>query len=182
MMRKAETARAISLEKINKSQYYPGLRLFTEYNFLQSQNQVGILKSNRSLGPSFGLSLQYNLFDGFNTRNEVKIARLGREISDLNYQQSRLDLQAALMEAFNDFMLQQELVKLEESSLQTAADNLEIARAQLKFGATTDLQFREVQAQYVQAEYRLTNARYLARLSELSLHYLSGGLLAYLKS
>ncbi|MDX5320746.1 MAG: TolC family protein, partial [Bacteroidota bacterium] len=62
-----------------QSSRYPSLALFGEYNFLQSQNAVGILKSNQILGPAVGLSLRYDLFNGFQTNRQIEIAKLERE-------------------------------------------------------------------------------------------------------
>lgn len=168
--------------KRTKSQRYPRLDLFGEYSFVSSQSAVGILKSNRSLGPSMGLSLSYNLFNGNEVNRQMEEARL--ELDRLNLQMDYLNytLEMDIRIAYENYLLQRNLAEFELKNRDLAMENLRLAQIQLNAGSITPFQFRDVQVAALQAESRHAEALFSQKVAELELLRLSGGLLQFLQS
>ncbi|MDX5320093.1 MAG: TolC family protein, partial [Bacteroidota bacterium] len=164
-----------------QSSRYPSLALFGEYNFLQSQNAVGILKSNQILGPAVGLSLRYDLFNGFQTNRQIEIAKLEREKQALRKEKLDRDLGFDLLNAFENYQLQKQIYTLESRHAVLAKENLLLAEIQLKAGAITSYQFREVQETMLSTQANLAKAWYGIKLAELELAWLSGDLLHFIQ-
>lgn len=165
--------------RIAQSQRYPRVSLFSEYSFLSSQNAVGILKTNRSLGPSAGIGLTYNVFNGGQVNRDVRIARLRNEQAETNLERGNYELEMALYQAYETYLLQQRLVAFEQENVGMAKENLRLAQVQLRLGSITAFQFREVQQVGLDAEARYAQALFALKESELNLMLLSGGLVRY---
>lgn len=163
--------------KQQKSELYPKLGLFGEYNFVQSSNQIGILKSNTSLGPSMGLSLSYNLFDGFRVRRNINIAKWESERQNLSIEKTEYELRFSIMQAYQDYLTRKQLVSFEKENVKIADQNLALAQAQLTNGAISNYEFREVQQEVLAAKSREIDAEYQLNLTILKLQTLSGTLL-----
>ncbi len=162
-----------------KSQRYPNLGLISEYSFVSSRNAVGILKSNQSLGPSVGLGLSYNLFNGSQVNRDLAIAKLERERSSLQRERGEYTFETELMQAYEDYLLQHKLLDFERKNVELARENVKLSQVQLKAGSINAFQFRDVQQASLEAEGRFANARYNLKRIELDLMRLSGGLAAY---
>lgn len=164
-------------KKIAQSTLLPQLNAFGEYNLNRSQNQVGVLKSNQSLGPAFGLNLQYNLFSGGQQIKAIKNAQ--RLADNIQTEQEAVEnqLKAQLLIAFEQHYLAKNLKNLETENLALSKQNLQMALEQLKLGAILPLQFREVQLQFLEVQTRLNQAQLEEATSRLQISRLCGSLL-----
>lgn len=167
-------ANAYAEQRQVKGLLFPQLGVFGEYTFVKSQSQVGILKSNQTLGPGFGVSLRYNIFNGFTVKNQVNNAKLTLENTAYQLENNKLQVKAEVTRAYNDYLLNRQLLALEQSNYQSARDNQEIAREQYRIGVINDLQYRLVQQARIAAEGRLINAQYTIKLAEMYLFRLKG--------
>ncbi len=161
-----------------KSGLFPSIGVFGEYNLLQSNNEVGILKSNQSIGPGFGVSLRYNLFQGGAVNREITNARRVTEQSILLRKEQERLLRLSVQLAYENALTQRRLYDFEESTLQTLQENLDITLKQLELGVITDIQFREIQQQYLEGQARKINAAYQVVLADVELARLRNDLLA----
>lgn len=162
-----------------KSQRYPNLALFSEYSFVSSQSALGILKSNRSLGPSVGLGLTYTIFNGSQVSQSISVARLQQKQARLNLDKASYDLEMNLLQIYEQYLLQKTLVNFEFQNVSLARENLRLARVQLNLGSINAFQFRDVRQLSIEAEGRYAQALFSLKQSELKLMLLSGGLLRY---
>ena len=78
--------------KDTRSLRYPQLNFLAGYNYNQSNSQTGFLEYNKAFGPSFGLTLSYNLFNGFNTNRQIKNAGIEMGTADFIYKDTDLSL------------------------------------------------------------------------------------------
>ncbi|TNE80667.1 MAG: TolC family protein [Bacteroidetes bacterium] len=174
---KAQVLISLKNEKLQKADRYPQLGLFAEYNFVQSANQVGILKSNTSLGPAFGLSFRYTLFDGFRVSRNISLAALQTKQSRLNEEQTSFELRISMAQAYDTYLLNRRLSELERQNSLLAEENLSLAQARLNNGVISAFDFRQVQESTLAAESRAIEANYELRRSALQLMLWSGDLL-----
>ncbi len=169
-----------SIAKLNLKEsttvMYPRINFSTGYNFNRSLSEVGLLQSNRNLGYSAGVSLSYNIFDGLNTRRNIKIARIREESALIETQQTEIGLQTRLRHLYNDYETNLRLSILETENLSLAVKNYKIAEEKYRLGAISDIELRETQKKMMDAESRFLLSQYRCKVAETELLLLSGEL------
>ena len=68
------------------------------------------------------------------------------------------------------------LIELETNNLEIAKQNIDITLAKYKIGTIPTIEFRAAQQNYINAQLRLSEAKYQAKLSEITLKQLAGNL------
>lgn len=159
-----------------KTAYSPQIDLFGQYNFGRSVNEVGILQSNRSYGPTYGIVARFNLFSGFNRQREVQNRKLEMLSTVAGYDAQVLAMRSMLYAAYTSYLNNSELVALEKENLGVAQKAVDVALESYRLGGANDPEVREAQLQYIEAESRLLNAEFQAKSAEISLFRLTGGL------
>lgn len=170
-------AKAGELEtKTARASYYPELGLQGMYNFQTSESEAGFLVSSRLSGLTYGLTARWNLFGGFNTRREVKTAKLRNEMAQVNLEQTELRMRGELYRVYESYLMARRLFSIEQKNAEVARQNLDIAAEQMRLGSINALELREAQRNSVDAEFRLIEAAFEAKMAEADLLRLSGGL------
>jgi outer membrane protein TolC len=164
--------------KSYKSIMYPKINVNTGYNFNKSESEIGFMMMNRNLGFVMGISLSYNIFDGFNTRNNIKAAKIREESAHAEFNQAELDIKSELLRIYNDYLTNLQLVKFESDNRALALRNLEVAMEKYRIGAINDIDLRETQQKLLDAETRYLLSQYRSKIAETELLRLSGQLSA----
>jgi len=160
--------------KIIKARQYPYFVVSAGYGYTYNTYQSGILNSNQSLGPNYGLSFGINLFDGNNRRREQVNAKIEIENAEYNYELIKQDNTAKLITLYNAYSNNLNLLQLEMQNLEAARENIEIAFERYRLGALSGFELREIQKNLLEAEERLLQVQYQAKIAEISLLQLSG--------
>ncbi len=170
-------ARIKQLEiKENQANLMPHLSLFADYSYAKSHSETGLLQSNTTSGPAFGVTFSYNLFNGLNDKRQIKNSKINYETAIVHSKQILNSLNAELYKAFNNYTGALQEVILERSNLENAGKNLKIAIELYRAGAINEIEFRDIQQKALEAENRLLTAEYLAKIAELNLRQISGKL------
>ena len=164
--------------KSSRSLMYPRINVNTGYNYNKSESEVGFLLLNRNLGFQMGISLTYNLFNGFNTRNDIKAAKIREESAHAEFNQAELDIKSELLRIYNDYLTNLQLVKFESDNQELAMRNLEVAMEKYRIGAINDIELRETQQKLMDAETRYLLSQFRSKIAETELLRLSGQLSA----
>ena len=159
-----------------RSKRYPWLDLNAGYNYNQLQAQTGYLEYNRSYGPSIGLTLSYNLFDGFNTNREIKNARINISNAEFHFKDVDLGVRSEIYQLYNDYLSNLEVVRLELVNQQVAKENVDVALEKYRLGTISDIELREIQKKLIDAQYQLFLAEFRAKQAEIGLLRISGDL------
>lgn len=161
------------------SRSYPFVNLSGgySYNFNTFSNSAN--RSIESNGMNYGLTLGFNLFDGFNQRRSIRNSAISRETSDLRYREIEQGIRADLLTIYNAYSNYLRLTSLEEQNLETAAENHSIAMERYRLGSLSGLELREVQLSLLDATERVISAHYQTKLAEVSLELISGGIMNY---
>ena len=162
------------LLKETKSQLYPKLNLNSSYLFSRSENQAGFSLLNQNLGLNLGLTASWTIFNGFNTRNQIKNAYLQSENANLEYKIVKLQLEQSLLSSFKKYQEDQKVLLLEEDNTLLTKEAVNIALERFRIGSSTSVELKEIQKSYDDALTRLADARYSAKVSETQLMKLSG--------
>lgn len=154
-----------------------------DYKKVLSRNYP-YLKLNSSIDDkadiSGGLSMGINIFDG-NRRRERRNAQIAIENSKLQRQQVEIQLHANLTTFWQAYNNNLQLLTLQQQNLEIAESNLEIAMERYKLGNLSGFDMRQVQKSLLDAEERVLQVQYDAKLCEISLLQISGGIDYYLR-
>lgn len=165
----------LQLKQIRAARY-PTVKVNTGYNFNESQSSLGFTKESSARGLNYGFSASMNLFDGLSQNRNEKIAKIEIENSTLLINQQTLALQSQLATAYQTYLTNLELIRLEEKNEAIARQNLDITLDKFRIGTIATLEFRTAQLNYVNAKVRYSNAQFQAKLSEIALKELAGTL------
>ena len=155
---------------------YPTLVASTGYQFNDSESSLGFSTQSNSQGWNYGLSARFNIFDGFLQNQNEQIARIGIENTELEVEQQKLALEEELRRTYQTYLTNLQLIELESGNREIAERNLEITVEKFRIGTIPTIEFRTAQLNYINAVVRYSNARFQAKLSELSLKELAGEL------
>lgn len=159
-----------------KAGRYPTIVANTGYQFSESESSLGFISFGKSRGFNYGFSARMNIFDGFNQNQNEKIAKIQIENSELVIEQQELELQSQLGTTYQTYLTNISLIELERNNEAIARENLDITMEKFRIGTIPTIEFRTAQLNYINAIVRHSNARFQAKLSEISLREFAGNL------
>ncbi|SCX80361.1 TolC family protein [Flavobacterium caeni] len=162
--------------KNTRATRYPTIGVSTGYNIVESESSLGFTSQAYSRGWTYGFNATINLFDGLNQNRLEKVAKLQVENQDYLIAQQNLTLKSQLTTAYQTYLTNIELTKLEGKNEEIAEQNLQITLDKFRIGTITTLEFRAAQLNYINAKVRNSNAQFQAKLSEVALKQLAGNL------
>lgn len=160
-----------------RGDYFPKITFNTGYNYSNTGYPNGSQTRYTSNGYNYGLSLSWNLFNGFNTQLQYQNAIISLDKNELRLLQAKSNVEANLLIAYKNYTKNLEILKLEEENVTISKENLDLAIEQLKLGSLSPIEFRDVQRNYVTAQSRLSTAMFNAKMSERDLLKQSGALI-----
>lgn len=169
-----EIARLMKKEAF--SQFLPTLNVNGAYGFTRSQSSAGFALYNQSYGLSGGFTLVVPLFNGLNSLNQYKIAGIQVMNAQFQLDKARLQTKINFYRALRDFETSKEILGLETENISLATENLNIALERFRLGQSTAIELREAQRSFEDAQTRLVNARFAAKVAETELLRLKGEL------
>ncbi|GAB3869351.1 TolC family protein [Hymenobacter segetis] len=172
--------------KLITASRFPQIGLVTGYGINRNINNAQFItlptgpvlstSINNTVGLNYGITASVPIFNGFNIRRQEQNARVVEEQSKLSLAQTDLQLDANAATAFAQYQNFIQLLDLEETNIQLARQNVDIALERYRLGLLTPLALREAQRNELAAETRLLDIRYSAKQAEIALRRLSGGL------
>ena len=156
---------------------YPTIDINAGYNFNRLNAEIGILKFSQNTGVSFGLTGRWNIFNGFNNKREIQIAKLNAEFQKINKESTINTLKADISVAYNIYTNATEMESIEQKNITLANRNLDITAEKLKSGAITPIELRQAQQNLIDVEFRKLAANFNAKIAMLELQRLSGALI-----
>lgn len=163
--------------KETKSQLLPRVNFNANYLFSRSENQAGFSLLNQNLGLNLGVTATWNIFNGFNTNNQIKNAKLRMENADYEYRTAKLQVEHRLFVQFRKYQDDQKMLALESENVTLVKEAVTIALERFRIGSSNALELKEIQKSYDDALTRLSDAMYNAKVSETNLMKLNGKLI-----
>jgi len=157
-----------------RSALFPTIDINAGYNFNYSKAEVGFLLSNRSFGPTIGISASYDLFPGRNIKKDIANAELFKENIILNKQSARDDVKAQMATLFQQYLALGNLRNLETRNLSTAQRNTALAEELYRSGRATSFEVREAILAETLVRDRLSDVQFRQKLAEVELKSLAG--------
>lgn len=159
-----------------KAGRYPTLRITSGYNFTRSEASLGFITQSSGKGFNYGFAATVPIFNGSQQNRNEKIAKIQVENVTLILEQQKLNLETQLNTSYQSYLINLELIKVEEKNLEIAEQNLDITLSKFKIGTITPIEFRTAQQNFIDAKVRYSNALYLTKIHEISLKELAGNL------
>lgn len=156
---------------------YPKLSLNGSYSYSTLKAETGFLKQNQSFGPSYGISLSFNLFNGFNVTRSIQNARIMLNSADLETDEIALGIRGTLTKLMNQHAGNRRIAALQQENVVVAHENMNIAFEKYKLGSLNDLELREIQRKLIEADYELIAAQYEVKKIEIEISRYCGTLL-----
>lgn len=157
-----------------KSARYPTLRLNGGYNFSRTKSSLGFVTHSNSRGLTYGVTAAVSIFDGLNQRRNERVAKIQIDHAALQIEKQRLAVQTGLKTAYETYLTNLELVRMEEKNEEIARQNLDITLAKYNIGSISAVEFRDAQENFINAISRFNAAQLQAKLSEIQLKELVG--------
>jgi outer membrane protein len=171
----------IQLSLLNIKQWeankYPTLDINLGYNFSRLNAEIGILKFNQNTGVSFGLTGRWNIFNGWNNKREIQVAKLNMETTKLSKEQITLALKSDILTVYNVYTNAQKMAIQEDKNIIIAQQNLDITSDKMKAGTINSLELRQAQLNLIDANFRKISALFDSKIATLELMRLAGALL-----
>lgn len=159
-----------------KADWMPTLQLNTAFGLNRNQSEGGFALYNFSQGPSAGLALNWNLFNGGQVKRTVAQRQIGLQQAQLQQSQLQLELQGELFTAWRTLESWKARQTLEDENLQAAQESFMLAQERFKLGTTGILEVKDAQRSLDEAISRSAAAKVQRKLAEIVLLQVSGRL------
>ena len=169
----------LSLKEV-KADRWPVVQFNSAYNFSRTSNDVALNPAlpllNQNKGLNYGISAAIPILNYRNTDRLIRHAELDIEYQRLQYASVKSALNLRVINAYNLFRMQEDMLTLEESNIELARENVNITLETYRLGTSTFIQLREAEKSLEDAYDRLIAARYNAKVAETELLKLKGEL------
>lgn len=163
--------------RMSKANRYPKVDLFAGYQYSKTFSEVGFFSSNQNYGPTVGVSVSFNLFNGGAVNREIKNTKLFVENASLSKEEVNQNIQAEVLQLYSKHLSLLERIALAKSNVSTMQNVYETASEQLKKGAINGYDFRLTQLTFLNNELTLMQLQLTAKATEINLNRLSGTVL-----
>ena len=151
-----------------KGNRFPKIGVTGNYTFSRTTNDIGLARLNQNSGYNAGFIFSWTLLNNLTTRTAIKnqVIQIGSD--NLRLDASRLQEKSNLYKAFINFQNNLSIIEIEKESVQMAKENLNIASERFRVGLSNYIEYRTVEQSYDDAVYRLSQAAFNTKLSELT--------------
>lgn len=163
------------------SALYPRLSMNASYGYSDqttsssSERFEGDIET-QSTDASVGLTLSFNIFNGFRDDVNRQNAKVDYKNAQLQLQKEIKRIEGLVEEKYTSYENSLEVLNLQQNNTKVAKQNLELQKERYQTGAATSLEFRDAQTNYLQAQSNLISAKFRARMAHNELQKLIGNL------
>jgi len=158
------------------AQRMPQISFNSSYSFVQSNNKAGFQLFNRVYGPSVGVTAKIPIFNGGMVKKDLEAAAITIAKQQIQYDKLKHDIDANIVNAYKDFELSKQMLKLNEENVAFAEENVRITMERFRLNQSTSLDIRQAQSSYEDALYNVILARYNVKVAEIELKRLINNL------
>ena len=163
--------------EIAKGARYPTLTGFFNYNTRYSDQNDALGDFFDQLwifdGISYGAQLNVPIFNGWSARNNIKRAKISLDISKVQFEQQKLELETNVNQAYVDVTTFYKAYVAAEKTLEARRLAYEYARERFEVGLMNSFDFSQAQARVDNAEADVIRTKYdyILRLKVLEFYF-----------
>ncbi|HZI14121.1 MAG TPA: TolC family protein [Myxococcus sp.] len=170
-IRSAELSRAIA-----RADYVPRLSARGDYSRGGPSAELVFTEARLQSVFTAGISLSWNLFNGFNTAAQARRAEAGIRRAQLILAQSAREIEAEVRRAHRTLEAQLEAARLAADNREAATQGLRLAEERFRAGAGSTLEVRDAQLSLTRAELNLLENRIDVEIARFTLMRAMGAL------
>ncbi|MDT7871024.1 MAG: TolC family protein [Thermocrinis sp.] len=154
--------------ELKRAQNFPTVNGFANYQLFTGRRSF-FGSTEQLKGYSFGVSINYLIFDGFSRKAEISEAEMDLLKQRENLLQLEYDLKARLRSTLLSIKSIQTQIKAVQSSLESAKESLRLSTERYRLGVGSQLEVLEARANYnnLLANYYLLLYQYNSSLASL---------------
>ncbi|HSZ25394.1 MAG TPA: TolC family protein [Cytophagaceae bacterium] len=164
--------KTIEIDELGLKEYkgnmYPKIGITGNWTYQRVANDVGFSRLNQNYGYNAGLIFSWTILNNLTTNTAIKNQKMLIDSDRIRLEASKLLEKANLYKAYLNFQNNLTIIDIEKKSVELANQNLTIASQRFKQGISNYIEYRTVQQSYEDSQYRLSQAAYNAKLSELN--------------
>ncbi len=162
--------------KAAKSNRWPTLSWNGQYLRFNSDINKVYKDANRDYQLSTNLRLNWNLFDGFQTKSNIQRAQNQTKIDDENLKRAKLTIQSNIRNFYLQLEQFRNKIDINRQIVDSAAEELRLENERYKVGSGTLIETIQAQSSYTGARYRLVEMQYDTKIAEARLNAAVGRL------
>ena len=174
MLAQSNLAVLIQSKKELYSLGLPSATLNTNYNFIRNKSAAGFTLLNQTFGPSASIGLSIPIFNGGVARQQLKVANINIKNQTIVNEQLKNQLLGSFTNAYLNYNNGLKLAAMEQKNLLLVKENNFINIERFKKFSITSVELRQGQIYYTDAQARLINAQYQAKIAEAEMLLLAG--------
>ncbi len=163
-------------EKLQQSTLFPTIAAQASYGMNQSQAEAGFLTASQQQGLNAGISLQYNLFSGFQSKTQRQNAALEVLKAQVQLDQVSETLENTLANAMDVFNNAIKIAAIETKNMEVAERRLMRMSELHALGKASSLELREAQIAWLNAKNGMYSAQFQAVNAKITVLALVGSL------
>lgn len=163
--------------RMAKANRYPKIDLFGGYEYAKNTAAVGFVNSNQGFGPTLGISVSYNLFNGGSTNRNLENLDLYKENTTLTKKQVNKQIDADVLKLYINYNSTLSQIELAKTNINEMNKVYAVAKEQLKKGAINGYDFRLTQLSLLNSEITLMQLQFTLKAIEINLNRLTGKVL-----
>ncbi len=166
--------------ELAKAIVWPTLSLSSGTDYISSRSQY--LGSDAASSYSYdfyvNFSLNFNLYNGGKTRRALAQAMIKDEIGQIQESQMKQVLSNGLFTIYEMYNIRKQLLDITNARLEAAQLNLDLSSEKFKNGSINSFNFRDVQIQYINAEFSRLESVYNLIDTHTELLRITGGIIS----
>ena len=146
----------------------PKIGITGNYSFQRTANDIGFQQLNQNYGYNAGFIFSWTLLNNLTTNTAIKNQIVQMESDNVRLESATMLANTNLYKSFLSFQNNLSVMEIEKQSVAMANENLQIASERFKQGISNYIEYRTVEQSYEDAQYRLSQAAYTTKVSELN--------------
>lgn len=158
--------------QVASSGYKPQVSVFGNYGWHDSvfTNEIDVTRE----GWTVGGNVSWALFDGMLTRGRVTQARAQLQEANLDYADTRRQVELEVRQAYSDYLQTLELIEAQKKTVEEAEESLRLAEARFRAGTGTQLDVLSAQTALTDARSNEIQALYDYNVATATLERVTG--------
>ncbi|MCX6141571.1 MAG: TolC family protein [Candidatus Kapabacteria bacterium] len=156
------------------STFYPKFGVLGAYQVTRNTSQAGFLLENRSNGAYFGVTFQWNIFNGMSDAYDRELARIDEDRARISIDAIKNDLRGQADRVLRTYRGIEELLVIQRQTLIAAQKNASVAVEKLRIGTVTALEVRQSLLSLLENGQSVARLEYEKRLAITEILRLQG--------
>ncbi len=162
--------------KIINSQRLPVVSLNSTTSFNRNQASAGLFLTNQTYGPNIGIGIGIPIYNSNIFKTQLRVNTVQQKQQQLQVDLLRTEIQRDMQIAYQEYENALALAELEEANVKLAKENEYISSERFKKLQGNSIELRQSQLSLIEAQDRLINARFRAKLAATTIQFLAGEL------